>query len=214
MLNVQSRLTLTPEIHRDGAQVPEMMGRLNFIPLTRVAFESQPFLANRVDVAVPSQFTVSLLPSTDYMIELVFPDGTSDAYLKDVTCGSTVHRNSFKLDDIGCELHITVGTDMGKLTATIVDKENNNDSASLVCIYPTSAVTLEEIGSTGACLSADPGTMSISTPLRPDKYLALVMPQGSADWVQYVLVNRSQATPVEIQARLTVQMTLKSNKGR
>jgi len=34
------------------------------------------------------------------------------------------------------------------------------------------------------------------------------------DWVEYIQANRSQATPIEIQARLTIQVTLKSNKMR
>jgi hypothetical protein len=50
-----------------------------------------------------------------------------EAYLKDVTCGGTVRRNSLRLGDTDCGLRITVGTDMGKLVAAIVDRDNQND---------------------------------------------------------------------------------------
>jgi hypothetical protein len=152
------------------------MYRLSFTPLTRVAFESQPFLLNRMDVVVPSKFTVSLLPSTDYLLRLEIPDGSSELYLKDVTCGGTIRHNTLKLADTDCGLNITVGTDMGKLTATIVDKDSKNDLNSSVCVFSTSAVTREEIAATGTCSSADPGATSVSIALRPDRYLASSLP--------------------------------------
>jgi hypothetical protein len=51
---------------------------------------------------------------------------------------------------------------MGNLVATIVDKDNQNHLNASVCVSPGSAVTREEIGSTGTCSSMDPGTTSVS----------------------------------------------------
>ena len=148
------------------------------------------------------------------MIALRIPDGTPNAYLKDVTCGGTVRRDSLKLGDTDCGLRITVGTDMGKLAATIVDKDDKNDLNSSVCVSSTSAVTREEIAATGTCSSADRGTISVSIALRPDRYFAVVTPPGTLDWVEYFLTNRGQGTLIDIKARSTVQVTLKSSNGR
>jgi hypothetical protein len=210
MLNVQSPVTLAAEIHTDRAQTPEANYRLNFVPLSRVAFESQPFMGGRKDVVVPSQFTVSLLPATDYMVGLGILDGSTDAYLKDVTCGGTTRRNSVKLGDTDCGLHITVGTDMGKLTATVVDKDNKIDLNSVVCVYPTAAATREEIALAGTCTSAEPGSSPVSIPLRPDKYFAMVMPPGTLDWIETILTNRGPRELFEILPRSTSVLTLKS----
>jgi hypothetical protein len=216
LLNTKSPVTLNAEIHLDNAQaqVPAQTYRLSFIPLNRVAFETQPFPYPVMDVVGPSRFTVSLLPSTDYLVQLDTPGRPSDLYLKDVTCGGKVTRNSLKLGDTDCGLRITVGTDIGKLAATIVDRDNKNDLNSSVCVFPTSAVTREEVGSTGICSSADPGTTSVSIPLRPDRYFAVVMPQARGDWVEYIQTNRGQGTPIEVKARSTAQLTLKSSNGR
>jgi hypothetical protein len=219
MLNAQSPVSLSGEIRLDSAQTPTKTYRLSFTPLSRIAFETQPLLASVMDVVVPSpltvsRFMVSLLPSTDYMVRLDTPGGTSDAYLKEVTCGGTVRRDSVKLGDTDCGLQIAVGTDLGKLNATIVDKDNKNDLNSSVCVSPTSAVTREEIGSTGTCSSADPGATSVSIALRPDRYFAVVMPSETGDWVEYFLTNRGQGTPIDIKARSTVQATLKSINAR
>jgi len=213
-LDAHSPVGLNSEIHLDSAQPSAETYRLNFIPLSRVAFESQPFLANFVDVTAPSQFTLSLLPSTDYLIGLRNLDGSSDAYLKDVTCGGITRRNSIKLGDTDCGLHITIGTDMGKLSATVVDKNNNVDLNSVVCVYPTSAVTREEIALTGTCSSSEPGTMPISLALRPDKYFAVVMPPGTPDWIEYILTNRGPHELIEILARSTSPLTIKSSPAR
>jgi hypothetical protein len=213
-LNAQSPVTLAAEIRMDNTQAPERTFRLLFTPLSRVAFESQPFSSSRMDVVIPSQFTVSLLPSTDYMVELFSAGGTPDAYLKDVTCDGTIRRNRIKLGDTDCGLHITVGTDMGKLSATIVDKDNNIDLNSPVCVYPISAVTPEEIALTGTCSSTEPGTTPISIALRPDKYFAVVMPPGAPDWVEYILTNRGQRESFEILARSTSQLALKRSTAR
>jgi len=213
-LNAQSSVALAAEIHFDTADAAAKAYRLQFIPLSRVAFESQPFLVNSMNVGVPSQFTAALLPSTDYMIGLIALDGTSDSYLKNVTCGGTTSRISLKLGDSDCGLRLTIGTDMGKLSATILDKDNKNDLNSSVCVAAASAVTREEIALTGTCSWADRGTTSISIPLRPDRYFAVVMPPETRDWVEYFLTNRGQGTPIEIKPHSTVQATLKSGSGR
>jgi hypothetical protein len=214
-LNARSPVTLSAEIRLDSAQPPQNTYTLYFNPLNRVAFESQPFLLNRMDVVVPSQFTVSLLPSTDYMIRLRIPGDTSEAYLKDVTCGGAIHRNSLKLGDTDCGLVITVGTDMGRLVATIVDKDNNKDLNSSVCVYPTSAVTGEQISEAGTCsVVEDPGTGSVSISVRPGRYLALVIPPGTSDWVEYIMAHHGQGELIEIAARSTSPLTLKSSKVR
>jgi hypothetical protein len=119
-------VTLAAEIRMDNTQAPERTFRLLFTPLSRVAFESQPFSSSRMDVVIPSQFTVSLLPSTDYMVELFSAGGTPDAYLKDVTCDGTIRRNRIKLGDTDCGLHITVGTDMG------IDRARHNPNFNSV----------------------------------------------------------------------------------
>ena len=221
-LNTQSPVTLNAEIYLDNAQAPAQTYRLSFIPLSRVAFETQPFPYPVIDVVGPSRFTVALLPSTNYMIALGIPGATSNTYLnevpylKEVTCGGTVRPNSLNLGDSDCGLRITIGTDMGKLAATVVDKDNKNDLNSSVCVAPTSAVTREEIGSTGICSSIDPGSNanSVSIPLRPDRYFAVVMPLETRDWVEYFLTNRGQGTPIDIKARSAVQVTLKSSNVR
>jgi hypothetical protein len=164
-----------------------------------------------MDVSVPSRFSVSLLPSTDYRVALGRFFAPSDWYLKDVTCGGTMRRNSLKLGDTDCGLRLTVGTDMGKLTATILDKDNKNDLNSLVCVSSTTAVTREEIAETGTCSPIEPGTTSVSIALRPDRYFAVVTPPETRDWVEYFLSNRGQGTPVDIKARATVPVTLKSS---
>jgi hypothetical protein len=210
MLNVQSPVTLAAEIQPGNAQTPEAAYILSILPLSRVAFESQPFLSIRKDVIAPSQFTISLLPATDYVVRLFAFGGASDAYLKDVTCGGTTRRDSFKLDDTDCGLHLTVGTDMGKLTATVVDKDNKIDLNSVVCVYPTAAATREEIALAGTCTSAEPGSTSVSIALRPDKYFAVVMPPGTLDWMEYILANRGPRELFEILPRSTSQLTLKS----
>jgi hypothetical protein len=212
-LNTQSPVNMTAEIRLDSAQTPQKTYLLLFTPLSRVGFESGGFAGPRLDVVAASKFTVSLLPSTDYMIALRTPGDAPDAYLKDVTCGGTVRRDSLKLGDTDCGLLITIGTDMGMLTATIVDKDNKDDLNSSVCVFPTSAVTRAEIASTGTC-SIDRGANSVSLPLRPDRYLAVAIPQGGVDWVDYVLTNRSQGTPIEIKSHSTVQVTLKSSNVR
>jgi len=213
-LNAQSPVTLTAEIRLDSAQTPEKTYRLHIQPLSRVAYENQPLAGLYLNVVVPSKFTISLLPSTDYMVQLDTPGGPSEVYLKEVTCDGTVRRNSLILGDTDCRLYITVGTDMGKLAATIVDKDNNNDLNSLVCVYPTSAVTREEIGSTGTCSSPDPGTASVSIAVRPDRYFAVAVPPGTSDWVEYAMTNRAQVSPIGIPARTTVQLTLILEKRR
>jgi hypothetical protein len=103
---------------------------------------------------------------------------------------------------------------MGKLSATIVDKDNNIDLNSPVCVYPISAVTPEEIALTGTCSSTEPGTTPISIALRPDKYFAVVMPPGAPDWVEYILTNRGQRESFEILARSTSQLALKRSTAR
>jgi hypothetical protein len=218
-LNTQSPVTLSAEVRLDTTEVPEKTYRLDFTPFSRVAFESGGFAGNRFDVVAPSRFKVSLLPSTDYMLRLVIPGAPSETYskaipyLKDVTCGGTVRRDSLKLGDSDCGLLITIGTDMGTLTVTIVDKDNKDDLNSSVCVYPSSAVTREEIASMGTC-SIDRGTASVPIPLRPDRYFAVAVPQGGVDWVDYILTNRSQGTPIEIKPHSTLQVTLKSNNTR
>jgi hypothetical protein len=212
-LNVQSPVTLTAQIRLDNPQTSPTTYRLDFIPLSRVAFEGQPFLSKRMDVVVPSQFPLSLLPSTDYMIALRSFDG-SDVYLKEVACGGTVRRNSLKLGDSDCGLQITVGTDLGKLSAKILDKDNKSDVNALVCVSSTSAVTREEIALTGTCSSPDRGTTSVSIALRPDRYMALAVPPATVDWLEYFVANRGQAQPIDIKAGATVELTLKSSQGR
>jgi hypothetical protein len=215
-LNAQSSVPLTAEIRLDSTQTQVLVEGyvLLFTPLSRVAFESQPFLWQAMDVAIPSQFRVSLLPSTEYRVSLRIPSSTPDVYLKEVMCGGTTSRNSLKLGGSDCGLHITVGTDMGKLSATIVDKDNKNDLNSSVCVYPTFAVTREEIAATGACSAIDPGTNSAVVALRPDRYLAVAMPKGRVDWVEYILANRGQGVPIDIKARSTTQVRLESRAGR
>ena len=213
-LNVPSTLTLAADIHLDGAQAPARTYRLSIFPFSRVAFENQPFMGQYKDVTAPSQSTIFLLASTDYMIGLRALDGTSDAYVKEVACGGSIRRDSLKLGDSDCGLRITIGTDMGKLVATIVDKDNNNDLNSLVCVYPTSAATREEIASTGICSPAEPGTTSVSIPLRPDRYTAVVVPHETVDWVEYVISNRGQVSLTDVPPRSTVQLTLRNNTAR
>jgi hypothetical protein len=216
-LNAQSAVALAAEIRLDRGEFPPPEAyRLQFMPLSRVAFESQPFLLQAMDVAVPSRFSVSLLPSTDYRVNLGRFDGTSDWYLKDVTCGGTTRRNSLKLDETDCGLRITVGTDMGKLAALVLDKDNKNDLNSSVCVASSSSLTREEVALTGACASTDPGatSSSVSMPLRPDRYLAVVVPAGTLDWVEYFLTNRGEGTPIDIKASATVQVTLKHRDAR
>lgn len=138
------------------------------------------------------------------------PSPPRGRYLKDVTCDGTTLRNSFKLGESDCGLRITVGTDIGKLTARILDKDNKEDLNSLVCVAASSALTREDIALTGSCSPIEPGTTSASIALRPDRYFALAMPAGTADWVEYFLANRGQGTPIEIKPRAAAQVTLKS----
>jgi hypothetical protein len=200
------------EIRWDGTETPPQNNRyrLQFVPLNRVAFEAQPFLAMSMDVVVPSKFQTSLLPSTDYRVSVGRFDGSTDWYLKDVTCGGTVTRNVLKLAESDCGLVITVGTDAGKLTAKVVDKDNKDDLNSLVCIAAASAVTREDIALTGSCTPIEAGTTSATIPLRPDRYFALPMTAAVADWVEYFLANRGQGTPIEIKPKASAQLTLKS----
>lgn len=212
-LNARSEVGLpNAEINWDGTDTPPQSNRyrLSFSPLNRVAFEAQPFLINPMDVVVPSRFSVSLLPFTEYRVNLGRFDGSTDWYLKDVTCDGTTLRNSFKLGESDCGLRITVGTDIGKLTARILDKDNKEDLNSLVCVAASSALTREDIALTGSCSPIEPGTTSASIALRPDRYFALAMPAGTADWVEYFLANRGQGTPIEIKPRAAAQVTLKS----
>ncbi len=214
-LSVHSPVSLAAEIRYDGGETPpQNTYRLSFTPLNRVAFESQPFLLNAMDVAVPSRFSVSLLPSTDYRINLGRFSGPSDGYLKDVSCGGTVSRNTLKLDNSDCGLRITVGTDMGKLTATVLDKDNRNEVNASVCVASSSSVTREEIALTGTCSPIEPGTTSASILLRPDRYFAVAMPAGTADWVEFFLANRGQGTPIEIKPRAAATVSLKSSNAR
>jgi hypothetical protein len=218
-LDAHSPISLAVEIHRDNEPMPEQPFLLQFIPSTRVAFESQPFLWKSMTGVVPSKFTVSLLPFTDYYIGGgIVPPGTPGAlpgsYIKEVKCDGTIYRNTLKLGDAPCHLDVMIGTDMGSLSATVVDKDNNLDSNSSVCVYSISAATAEQIAETGSCsVVEDPGTGSVLIPVRPGRYLAVVMPPGTFDWVDYVFANRGQGKPVEITARSTSQLTLKSSLG-
>jgi len=214
-VNAQSSVSLAREIRVDnGTTLPQGTYRLSFTPLNRVAFESQPFMIAPVDVVAPSRFTVSLLPYTDYRVNLGRFDGSSDWYLKDVSCGGRTLPNSLQLGESDCGLRITVGTDIGKLTATVLDKDNKSDPNSAVCVASSSSITREEIALTGSCSSADRGTTSISIALRPDRYFAVVVPPTTADWVEYFLTNRGQGPPIDIKAPSTLQVTLKRGQGR
>ena len=166
-------------------------------------------------VVVPSKFTFSLPASTDYVIRGgVVPIGAvSETYFKEVNCNGTVRRDFLRLGDTPCNLSITLGTDIGKLTVTIVDKDNKPDSNSSICIAPSSAATREQVAEMGTCSTVDaPGTGSVSISARPDRYRVVVVPPETSDWVEYFLSNRGQGEFVEIKARSTAQLTLSRNR--
>jgi hypothetical protein len=168
-------------------------------------------------VGVPSKFTFSLAASTDYVIRGgVFPIGAvSETYFKEVNCGGTISRDFLRLGDAPCNLSITLGTDMGKLTATIVDKDNKPDLNSSVCVASSSAVTREQIAETGTCsLAHEPETGSVSISVRPDRYLAVVIPPGTSDWAEYISTHRGQGEFIEIKPGSPAQLSLKANNAR
>jgi hypothetical protein len=210
VVNAQPPVTLNAEIRLDSGQMTRETYRLSFRPLSRVAFESQPGLFERMDIEVPSEFTVSLLPSTDYQIGLGIPGSAANTYMKEVMCGGTVQRNSLSLGEIDCRLSIVIGTDAGTLDARVVDEDGENDLTSSVCVSPISAITPEEIALQGTCSSIDPETASVSMALRPDRYFAVaVPPEEAVDWIEYFRNNRGQAVRIDIGARSAVQATLK-----
>src|SRR5205814_7801583 len=99
--------------------------------------------------------------------------------------------------DTDCSLRITIGTDQGKLSAAVVDKDNNKDLNSSVCVFPPSAATREEVGSTATCSEIDPETATVEISLQPDRYVALSMPPEAIDWVEYIISNRNIGTPFD-----------------
>jgi hypothetical protein len=212
-LNARSPLSLTVDIRWDRVQLQEETFRLQVSAFSRASFNTGFDVST--NVVVPSQITVSLLPFTDYRIGGGFPPPGSvpDSYLKEVNCSGTITRNILSLGESPCDLHLTFGTDMGRLAATVIDKDNNPDSNSSVCVFPNSAATREQIAETGTCSAVEgPGTGSVSIPVRPGRYLAMVMPPGTFDWVEYILAHRGQGELIEIAARSTAKLTLKSSK--
>jgi hypothetical protein len=189
------------------------------MPVSRAMFSPprDPTVWERTGIVavVPSKFTFSLPASTDYVIRGgVVPIGAvSETYFKEVNCGGTISRDFLRLGDTPCNLSITLGTDMGRLAATVVDKDNKTDSSSFVCVASSSAVTRQQIAETGTCsLVEDPGTGSVSIQVRPGRYLAVVVPPGTSDWVEYILNNRGQGESIEIKGRSTLQLRLKSSR--
>lgn len=222
-LNARAPLSLSVEVSWDSPQITGKAFVLQFVPFSRAAFynrdkpsELQPlFLSKRI--VVPSRLTVSLPAFTDYVITGGGwpPSPTFETYFKEANCGGTISRNLIKLGDAPCNLYITVGTDKGKLSAIVIDRDNHPDSNSSVCVWSSSAVTREEIAESSTCsVVEDPRTGAVAISVSPGRYLAMTIPPGTSDSAEYILTNRGQGEAVEIRARSTSLLTLKSSRGR
>jgi hypothetical protein len=216
-LNTHSPINLSVEVRWDNGQLPERPFNLQFIPVSRAMFSPprDPTVWERTSIVVnvPSKFTFSLAASTDYLIRggLLPITAVSETYFKEVNCGGTISRDFLRLGDTPCNLSITLGTDMGKLAATVVDKDNKPDSNSSVCVAPSSAATKEEIVETGKCsVVTEPETGSLSISVRPGRYLAMVIPPETSDWAEYISTNRAQGQFIEIKPSSTAQLRLKA----
>jgi len=208
------KISVRGEVALDGKPPDQPVAakmRLTLEPMTRAFFGSELDATYPPPLAVPGEFTLQGLLADDYLTKTSsIPDGT---YVKDVLFGgqSALHEPIHAGKTMGTDLRILLGTDGGKISLKVQDKDGNPIPDCTTVLFPETANTEATLADSMLPGQTDQYGTYTSATIAPGTYYVLAASDAvnrTPESIAKLMRARTQAQKVDLKANGSTSVTL------